>query len=116
MVLEHDVSLGNADSWGLMLVFHKHPQPSSTTAPRKFPSWVSLSTEPLPRLCEKIYGGWPDALKSDFNADRHHGQFTTSGAVTNSETLRSRLQAIWKQSATKPALKSLSFCLSSHPL
>ena len=73
MVLEHDVSLGNADSWGLMLVFHKHPQPSSTTAPRKFPSWVSLSTEPLPRLCEKIYGGWPDALKSDFNADRHHG-------------------------------------------
>lgn len=48
--------LVNADSWGLMLIFHKHPQPSSTTAPRKFPSWVSLGAERLPRLCEKVYG------------------------------------------------------------
>ena len=47
MVLEHDVSLGHADSWCLMLIFHKHPQPSSTTAPREFPSWVSLGAERL---------------------------------------------------------------------
>ena len=65
-----------------------------------------------PWPCEEIYGGWPDAFY--FWAENLKGfevifQLTTWAAMTNSETLSSRLQTIQKQSTTNAALKSLSF-------